>query len=240
VAALGRPIKRPFSPIAAIDVELPLTRAALEELGVRGLQSGCGDAVRRHWLNTDNRPLHDGSDFRTERGRVYRAEEDRFFLQHDVPEPFPIADESLDWCYSEHFLEHLTLDDGIGWLAEMRRVLARGGFVRVSTPDLSKYATGYVDAGGPFFAQHGDRIAHWFPDPSAVERPAFMVNQTFFSWGHQWMYDLEELRHAAVMAGFSADAVTERRFREGREPDVAKLDLPERENESLYVEIEKT
>jgi hypothetical protein len=42
MAAPGRPIKPAFSPIATLDVELPVTRASLEALGVRGIQAGCG------------------------------------------------------------------------------------------------------------------------------------------------------------------------------------------------------
>ena len=232
-------IKKPFSPLVALDVELPLTKEALDGLGVRGLQSGCGDAVRQRWLNSDNRSLHDGNDFTTAPGHVYRVGDDRYFLQHDVPEPFPIEDESLDWCYSEHFIEHLTLEDGIAWLADARRMLKPGGFVRVSTPDLRKYAAGYMDAGSAFFAEHGQKVAAILRDPSAVERPAFMVNQTFYRWGHKWMYDVEEVRYAATEAGFSPNAVEERGYRDSREPAVAALDIPSRENESFYVEIEK-
>jgi predicted SAM-dependent methyltransferase len=239
VTAPKRPINRPFSSIVPLDVELPLDRHTLGELGVRGLQSGCGDAVRRGWLNSDYRSLHDGADFRTAPGSIYRVAEDRFFLQHEVPDPFPIADESLDWCYAEHFIEHLTPEHGIAWLAEMRRILRPGGFVRVSTPDLRKYARGYLDPSDAFLAAHRRDLTDHF-GAANVARPAFMVNQTFYSWGHKWMYDFDELRHAAVAAGFSAEAVVERRFRDSREAEVARLDIPQRENESVYVEIEKS
>ncbi len=239
MSAPTRPIPRAFSHIAPLEIELPVTRTALNELGIRGLQSGCGDAVRRNWLNSDYRPLHDSQDQRTAPGRVYRIDDDRFFLQHEVPKPFPIEDGSLDWCYSEHFIEHLTLADGIAWLADMRRLLRPGGFVRLSTPDLRKYIRAYLDPGDPFLAQHGTKIADSFEDTSAVERPAFMVNQTFYSWGHRWMYDPDEIRHAAVAAGFRPDSVEERGYRDSRAPEVAPLDIPSRENESFYVEIEK-
>jgi predicted SAM-dependent methyltransferase len=235
-----RPVQKPFSPIAALDIELPIEPSALEEIGVRGLQSGCGDAVRRFWLNSDFRPLHDGAGTTTETGRVYRIEEDRYFIQHDVEAPFPIVDASLDWCYSEHLIEHLTEEQGIAWLADMRRMLKPGGFVRVSTPDLRKYAEGYVDPSRKFFTSHGRRVAELLGDEHAVERPAYMVNQTFFRWNHKWMYDLEELRHAAVEAGFGPDAVRRRAFRDSADPEVARMDIPAREDESLYVEIHKT
>jgi predicted SAM-dependent methyltransferase len=223
----------------ALDIELPIEPAELADLGVRGLQSGCGDAVRRFWLNSDYRSLHDGKETRTERGHVYRIEEDRYFIQHDVEEPFPIADASLDWCYSEHLIEHLTSEQGIAWLADMRRLLKPGGFVRVSTPDLRRYAEGYVDPSGQFFTTHGRRVGELLGDKEAVARRAYMMNQTFFHWNHKWMYDFEELRHAAIEAGFRPEAVRRRAFRDSAAPDVARMDIPSREEESLYVEIHK-
>lgn len=237
--APARPVKQPFSPIEALDVELPVSREALAEIGVRGLQSGCGSAVRRHWLNSDYRSLHDGQGTRTEPGRIYRIEDDRYFIQHNVTEPFPIEDESLDWCYSEHLIEHLSPELGVAWLTDMRRLLKPGGFVRVSTPDLRKYAEGYFDPAREFYAAHARRLEGLLGENAAAERRAFMVNKIFYGWGHKWIYDFDELQHAAVAAGFDPAAVRERAFRESAAPEVAPLDIPARADESVYVEIEK-
>ena len=170
---------------------------------------------------------------------MYRVEEDRYFIQHHVAEPFPIENESLDWCYSEHLIEHLPPELGVAWLADMRRLLKPGGFVRVSTPDLRKYAEGYFDPAGEFFAEHGRRLEGLLGEKAPSERRAYMLNQTFFGWGHKWIYDFEELRHAAVAAGFSPDAARRRTFRDSAAPEVAQLDIPARADESVYVEIEK-
>jgi predicted SAM-dependent methyltransferase len=165
---------------------------------------------------------------------------DRYFIQHAVPEPFPIEPESLAWAFAEDFIEHVTLEDGIAWLAEMHRLLVPGGLVRVITPDLRKYMAGYADPSDPFMAQHASALESHFPDPAQLARPAFIVNKIFYGWGHKWIYDLEELRHAAVAAGFAPEAVEERAFREGRVPELAAFDLAEHSLESLYVEIEKS
>jgi SAM-dependent methyltransferase len=105
--------------------------------GPEGMRRRCPAALAEQRLSLATR--RKGT--RTERGHVYRVDEDRYFIQHDVEEPFPIADASLDWCYSEHLIEHLTSEQGISWLADMRRLLKPGGFVRISTPDLRKYAS---------------------------------------------------------------------------------------------------
>jgi predicted SAM-dependent methyltransferase len=231
-----------FSPLVELEVDLPLSRAQLEELGVRGLQSGCGTSLRPGWLNSDHRALHDGDrelGRRTVPERLYRIEQDRYFIQHSVPDPYPIEPESLEWAFSEHFIEHLPPGDGIAWLAEMRRLLVPGGLVRVVAPDLRKYMVGYSDPSDPFLVEHARALEPHFPDPAPLQRPAFIVNKMFYGWGHKWMYDFEELRHAAVAAGFAPEAVVELAYREGRVSALAEFDLFEHSFESLYVEIEK-
>jgi predicted SAM-dependent methyltransferase len=227
-------------PLVELDVEFPLSRAVVEELGVRGLQSGSGTSLRRGWLNSDFQSLQDGNGRRTKPQRLYLVGEDRYFIQHTVPEPYPIESESFEWASSEHFIEHLRPEDGIAWLADMRRLLVAGGLVRVVAPDLRKYVQGYLDPSDLFMAKHGRELEVHFPDPAPLKRPTFIVNQIFYGWGHRWMYDFEELRHAANAAGFAPKGVTERAFREGRVPELAGLDREANALCSLYVEIEKS
>jgi hypothetical protein len=67
-----------------------------------------------------------------------------------------------------------------------------------------------------------------------------MVNQIFYRWQHRWIYDFDELAHAASLAGFDRAAVYERRVHEGLVPEVASLDMPKRDDETLYVELIRT
>jgi SAM-dependent methyltransferase len=71
-------------------------------------------------------------------------------------------------------------------------------------------------------------------------RPAFIVNQVFRMWGHQWIYDFDEIAFVSRKAGFAPDSITRRGFRQGREEHVCGLDDPMHNDESLYVEIRKT
>jgi predicted SAM-dependent methyltransferase len=234
---------RAFSPLVELDVEFPLSRALFAELGVRGLHCGCGTSLHPAWLNSDWRALHDGDrDLgpRTFPERLYRVEENSYFIQHAVPEPFPIEPESLEWAFSEDFLEHLRPEDGIAWLAEMRRLLVPGGLVRIGVPDLQKYLAGYADPADRFLAEHARGLESHFPDPTPLERPAFIVNKIFYGWGHKWMYDFDEVCHAALAAGFRSEAITRRAFRDGAVPEVAELDLSEHSLENLHVEIVKS
>jgi hypothetical protein len=45
---------------------------------------------------------------------------------------------------------------GVAWLAEMRRLLAPGGVLRISTPDLEKYVRGYLRAGDGRTAENAE------------------------------------------------------------------------------------
>ncbi len=67
-------------------------------------------------------------------------------------------------------------------------------------------------------------------------RPAFMINQAFRFWQHQWIYDFDELKFAAEKAGFNSKYMKKSSFGKG---EIGQFDLPYRKDESLYVEIKK-
>jgi len=57
---------------------------------------------------------------------------------HDMTKlPIPwIEDETYDGTYSEHFIEHLTKNQGINFFVEMKRVLKAGGVIRIVWPSM--------------------------------------------------------------------------------------------------------
>jgi predicted SAM-dependent methyltransferase len=72
------------------------------------------------WLNTDVDPKGIG---------VYYL---------DAGKPFPIQDQSFDYIFNEHLIEHFTYRDGLRVLQECYRVLKPGGAIRIATPDMDK------------------------------------------------------------------------------------------------------
>src|SRR6516225_755630 len=80
------------------------------------LNIGCGQQSIPGWINIDNQGLP-GVD------QVL-----------DVRKGLPFS--GVAAIYAEHFLEHLSLDEGLAFLRECRRVLADDGTVRLSTPSL--------------------------------------------------------------------------------------------------------
>lgn len=65
-------------------------------------------------------------------------------LRCDVTQGLPFQNNEVDGVYSEHFIEHLSQTDGIGFLRECRRILKPGGTIRIATPDLEVSARNYI------------------------------------------------------------------------------------------------
>ena len=90
----------------------------LRSTGVPKLNLGCGDNLLTGWLNTD---------FRARRG----------ICSIDATRPLPYPDNSFRYVFTEHMIEHLSYQSGRQLASEAFRVLAGGGRIRVTTPDMA-------------------------------------------------------------------------------------------------------
>lgn len=66
-------------------------------------------------------------------------------LVHDIRRGLPAEDGSADAVYHSHVLEHLDRSIVPSFLAEVRRVLRKGGVHRIVVPDFEKVCRRYVD-----------------------------------------------------------------------------------------------
>lgn len=220
--------------LEAVPGGLPRTQAEFRGLGITGVEFAAFRTAHRHGLATDLVSMR-SPEAATEPGSLYRVDGEGYFTELDIADPLPFGDGCLEWVYAEHLIEHVTLPVAIGWLTEVRRALAPGGLVRLTTPDLSLY-TGSYEGDGAFFAGHVRRLRMMRVGPPMPQRRAFLLNQLFYLYGHRWIYDCDELRHALTEAGFVADAIESRSFRAGAREDVAALDTTFRNDETIYVE----
>jgi SAM-dependent methyltransferase len=197
---------------------------------------GCGATPTEGWINFDNSPtislarLPFAPYFLGASRRAFVAEVRRGNVRRAHATRLPLADGSAEVVYSSHMLEHLVRRDARRFLAEARRVLARGGVLRLAVPDLRLMVEKYLaDADADVFV-HGTRLA---VDPSAspLARLRLLVAGVR---EHAWMYDAASLTKLVASVGFSDVAVVPPG--ETRIPDPAPLDLREREGESLYLE----
>jgi predicted SAM-dependent methyltransferase len=130
----------------------------------------------------------------------------------DATERFPLEDECCALIYSEHFLEHLNVEQGLRFLSECNRLLQTGGVLRIAMPSLDYLIDRYT---------RGDwRNQEWLklPEYGSIATKAEMLNVAFRWWGHQWLYDREELRRRIQEAGFST--VTGKEWGASDEPDL--------------------
>jgi predicted SAM-dependent methyltransferase len=150
----------------------------------RKLQLGAADKPLDGWLNTD---LHD------------YGRRDIVFL--DARRRFPLPDASFDLVYSEHMIEHLTYADGQRCLSECLRVLRPGGTIRIATPSLERLARLYD--GGDLQRRYVQWAADTLEPDLRAPLPGAVLNNFFRSWGHEFVYDPQTLRHALGEAGFA-------------------------------------
>jgi len=97
---------------------------------------------------------------------------------------------NVSFIFAEHFLEHLTLADGLCFLRECRRALASDGVLRLSTPNLDWVW-----------------LTHYKP-PAEMTREEELfgcleINRAFHGWGHQFLYNRHVLARALRSAGFA-------------------------------------
>jgi predicted SAM-dependent methyltransferase len=147
------------------------------------LHLGCGPNVLEGWINTDVTP----------------TTENTYYL--DVRSPFPIGDNQVDYIFSEHMIEHLTVLEGMRFIEECYRVLRPGGKVRISTPDLAQILSIYF-----LHTTSVSRYKSWaiefnnFPTVEGVE--CLLINNFMHAWGHRFIYDESALRYLFATAGF--------------------------------------
>ncbi|MCC5665335.1 methyltransferase domain-containing protein [Nostoc sp. CHAB 5784] len=143
------------------------------------LNFGCGKVKFDGWLNIDIDTTLNTVD-----------------LIWDVSNRLPFKDNSCQIIYHEHMLEHLPVEQGIFFLHECYRVLQVGGVLRVAMPSLDvllKKAT-----------SENWRDQDWlrWPEYQFIQTRAEMINIAFRWWGHQYLYDSEELHRRLHEAGF--------------------------------------
>ena len=66
-------------------------------------------------------------------------------IRRDVRRGLPLMNETVDYVYSSHFLEHLTLKEASKLMKDCYRVLKPGGWVRLVCPDLRILAKKYIE-----------------------------------------------------------------------------------------------
>ncbi len=148
------------------------------------LNLGAGKNPIQGWINADLEP------------------KDWSVLYIDVTKKLPFKDSSLDYIVSEHLIEHLSKEEGLAFLKECRRVIKKGGKIRLSSPDLIFISSLYKgDKKSKYYIK---KITDRFLNDSCGRdyRPVFVINNAFYNWGHKFLYDEKLLIETFKKAGF--------------------------------------
>jgi SAM-dependent methyltransferase len=148
------------------------------------LQIGCGPNPLPGWFNTD----------------FYLFSPGVHFL--DATKPLPFADRSFMYVFTEHQIEHITIEEAQRLLRECFRIVRPGGRIRIATPSL-EFITGLKRAALSPDEERYVQFAGKFLDPElGLRTPAVAVNSIFYEHGHRFIYDFETLAHLLQQAGF--------------------------------------
>ena len=151
---------------------------------VRKLQLGAGGNAPAGWLNSDIEP-----------GK------EEIYL--DAAGRYPFGDGSFQYIFAEHVIEHIPWEAGLRMLKECYRVLAKGGKIRIVTPNLTKFIQLLTDS--PDDVQRRFIAAklrfHGWPVTPVIG--AYILNKEVRDWGHQFLYDSATLRKTFEQAGFN-------------------------------------
>jgi predicted SAM-dependent methyltransferase len=112
----------------------------------------------------------------------------------DISEWIPLPNSSVDLVYSVATLEHLTYTQLLNCLLESRRILKRGGVVRLVVPNLDKYVQDYLHQ----VYDPGEKATPDYPNDNYVD--TFVFRTIYFD--HRYLHNFDTMRRALEKAGF--------------------------------------
>lgn len=150
---------------------------------------GCGPKdIKTDWLNVDIQPFA-GVD-----------------IVMDVTQAWTFK--NADFIFAEHFLEHLTLEQGIQFLYNAGQSLKKGGWIRLSTPNLEWVLKSHYN------------FDHKQPDEKFKDTCA--INRAFYGWGHRFLYNSYFLETLLNKLGY--ENVRPANYGKSEVPDLNKLE----------------
>jgi len=181
------------------------------------LHIGCGTKYKNGWINIDN-----NSDINI----------GKLDFNWDLLKRLPLPASSVDFIFHEHFIEHLTYDQGQLFFMNCSSILKSGGVMRIACPDLDAVITSYINDNW--------REQDWVEKYGYqwIRSRGEMVNICLNNnpWGHQFVYSKEDLIRSLIDAGFQKNKISEVNFSESKYNDLQNL---ETRKDSIIFEVTK-
>lgn len=178
------------------------------------LNIGCGTDYKKGWINIDNNS---------------ESNVDKLDLNWDLRNPLPFNDGTVDYIFSEHFFEHLTVEEAQPVFKDLMRVLKPGGVMRIAMPDLEAVVDTYLN-----IPLNKDKTIKRFK-LDYIKTPAEWMNMSFRAWEHKWLYDYVELKRRLEEAGYKK--VKREKLGKSKYKDLCNLEI--RPESNLIAEVTK-
>ncbi len=174
-----------FLKLPMILVRKGMIKSYLDAHEITRLHLGAGQSKNKDWLLTD-----------------IKAPPFRGLTYLNAAKNFPFQDNTFDYIFSEHMIEHINREQGADMLKECYRVLKPGGVLRVATPDLDAFLGLTIENPDEDQLYYIKWISEKFLPSDHNYRPKLVINNAFYNWGHRYIYDENTLRKALQEAGF--------------------------------------
>jgi len=181
------------------------------------LNLGCGNNLVKGYINADF----------FYRFKFWKKDILKKEWQLDLRYPLACRDEVFDGIFTEHTFEHLYPSQVKLLLFELYRVLKKGSYIRMTVPDIEKYALFYNKSKGQY---DEEEFKKRFDTGCSGIRS---VTQNFF---HFSTWDFEELKKYLKEVGFID--IEKKEFGQTSDKRL-NLDIKERAWETLYVDAKK-
>jgi predicted SAM-dependent methyltransferase len=172
---------------------------------VRKLHLGCGPNKLSGWLNSD---------------ALHHDPGPTFIL--DVSQRFPFDDNTFDYAYSEHMIEHIPYEHGQTMIREAYRVLKPGGKIRITTPDINFLIDVYKNPDNELYKRYLEWSTPLLMPWAPYTDPIFLFNNFVRAWGHVFIYDKNSLSTSLISSGFHT--VTEHKICESEDSELRNLE----------------
>lgn len=175
--ALNYNIKKLF-----IERKRESIKKKIQSSGICKLDLGCGPTKRYGYIGID-----------------FSSNAD---IQWDLRFGIPCDDNSISIIRSDHFFEHLSIDELMDILKDCRRVLIKGGVLDFSVPHINPYISAYLENDFEFLKEK----IHDIPDGkddlfnTCFDRVVWLLHR---SGEHKSMFDTESILEKVKLSGFN-------------------------------------
>jgi predicted SAM-dependent methyltransferase len=176
---------------------------------MKKVQFGCGSNFLQGWENYDS--------------------------EIDITKPLPFNDNSIDYIFCEHVIEHIEYEEFNNFLVECYRCLKGKGRMRLTAPFLDK-----------ILKMNNKEYFKWSSEKYYKKEPTYCntVNSLFRLFGHKYIYDKETIeillkKHNFNNIKFYDPGFSDDAFLNNIERHWKKIGVEFNNLESIAVESEK-